>query len=239
MQERKAWRMTDSTFGQDSGEQRVVAYAAFDAAGGDAARRLSEDFAQALAAYEELSRRQLPHPAPRLAAERIERTEEAGQTTSAWPAETRPLERLVVIASDPDTALSDTAAALTLLGRRGELGADARVWGLVASERHRPDDAAIALETLGASLGGGRGTWMGGVALGGGRLALPAAGRPRMGRLRERASVAIDGLIGAVRCGISLDEAAPLFGFETERGVLAAPIGISRAEYLVRVRMLR
>ena len=60
MQERKAWRMTDSTFGQDSGEQRVVAYAAFDAAGGDAARRLSEDFAQALAAYEELSRRQLP-----------------------------------------------------------------------------------------------------------------------------------------------------------------------------------
>lgn len=239
MQERKAWRMTDSTLGQDSGEQRVVAYAAFDAEGRDAARRLSEDFAQALAAYEELSRHQLPHPAPRLAVERIERTEAAGRTTNARPAGTRPLERLVVIASDPDTALSDTAAALTLLGRRGELDADARVWGLVASERHRPDDAAIALETLGASLGGGRGTWMGGVALGGGRLALPAAGRPRMGRLRERASVAIDGLIGAVRCGISLDEAAPLFGFETERGVLAAPIGISRTEYLVRVRMLR
>lgn len=231
--------MADMEYGLDArgGAERVVICAAFDTARSDAARRLSEDFAQALAAYEELSSSRLSHPSPRLTAAQIDcaQTPPAGSDGSD-PAGGRPLERLVVIAGDPAGALSDAGRALARLADGGRIAASTRIWGIVVSDRLRPDDAAAALAAFGGSFEQERATWMGGVAVGGAPLSLPEAGRPRMGRLRERASVAIDGLIGAVRCGVSLDEAASLFEFESDRGVLAAPIGISGAEYLLRAR---
>lgn len=76
--------------------------------------------------------------------------------------------------------------------------------------------------------------WCGGL-VAAGSLTIPgSAGKPRMGRARRSRSEAVDQLIGAVRAGLPVMEAARLFGWDGEaarRGLIVSRCPLPRALY--------
>lgn len=79
-------------------------------------------------------------------------------------------------------------------------------------------------------------TWCGGL-VAAGSLTIPgSAGKPRMGRARRTRSEAIDQLIAAVRAGLSIWEAAELFGWGGDAarcGVIVSRCPLPRALYRI------
>lgn len=218
--------------GKDSptggGRPREIACAALDAPGGpDTGRRFAADLADALGVYERMGAG---------GGERGLRRVEVVDAELIVPVGAAPPGRLVLVAGDAGRASERAEELLGRIAASPLPDARARVWALVASDDPRGDEATRALLRLAARLERVPGAWMGGVAVGGAALSAPAPGRARMGRLRERASVAVDGLVGAIRCDLRMEDAGARFGFDAPGGILRAPISIGGLEYRLRTR---
>ena len=84
---------------------------------------------------------------------------------------------------------------------RGGLAAGTRVYALAVTDLYEPERALPSLGAIERLCVAAGARWMGGVAVGGGRLVLPAAGSPRMGFWRRSRSEAIDRLVIALLSG--------------------------------------
>ncbi|WP_085830043.1 hypothetical protein [Collinsella vaginalis] len=117
-------------------------------------------------------------------------------------------------------------AGLSTAGLPPERGT--RVYAIGTTDEGKPSDLIPALTELHKWCHDVGAIWCGGVTVTGGDLILLAAHAPRMGCLRRNCSEAIDRLIGAVRGGYNVLEAALVYGAPGAQ-VLAARRGLIEA----------
>ena len=176
-----------------------------DDAASRAIAHLLDDLADALGVYDRLTRQSSDTPGTPVTLQRVP------SDVRAWPSRVSPCDALVLglrVDNGPNAA-TDAFVREALSNLLGACDPGTRLYTLACSVPSNPASAHEQLSRIAHACEASPCTWSGGLALGGAPAIAAQARAPRMGVLRRARSEAIDRLIMAIRCGMSLDTAGP------------------------------
>ena len=113
-----------------------------------------------------------------------------------------------------------------------------RIYAICTTNECDPGQAHLSLEVLRLFCRENNLVWGGGLCVAGAAAVAAFAHTERMGRKRRGCSEAIDRLIGAVRAGLSIADAARRFGSTDRRNIINAPCARSHLGIPADVRPL-
>lgn len=209
---------------------------------GGAAHALLDDFEDALLAYDRLSSRALG-VSDATTPPRFERLGIHSQgAPEASPAAPFACDTLLIGYPASSGALpSRLVRTLGYWENRGLIPAGTRVYAICTTDGCDPAEAHLSLEVLRLFCSGSGLAWCGGLCVAGASAVAAFARSERMGWKRRGRSEAVDRLIGAVRAGLTIADAARRFGSTdplAPSNIIDAPCPLPRWAYkLMRDRL--